>query len=376
MPAFNGPYKKFRMQSIPVIHIACLMVLLLTRQTKGQAQADSAGNLKFSGYLEVYYNRNLNNPPGHTQPAFMYAYNRSGEFALNLGMIKATYQSEQARASLAFGAGSYMDANYSQQTGVMKSVYEASLGVKISKKENLWIDAGILPSHIGFETAAGEDCFTLTRSIMAENSPYYETGARLSYRTKSNKWYMAGLFLNGWQRISIGEGRQLPSFGHQLTFTPNDKWLFNSSSFIGNDQPDSLRKFRFFHDLYIQYKIAGKWNIIAAFDIGAEQKNKGSSSYNCWYSSAIIGQCTISEKSALGGRAEYYHDKNGVIIPAYTPNGAQIWGYSVNYDLRIGGPVLWRIEIRRFNSIDSIFLTHGTNSKNDLFFTTSLTLSF
>lgn len=367
------------MHTIPAVHIICLMLFLLTNLVKGHTQPvvdSNAGSLTFSGYLEVYYNSHLNNPPGQRQPAFMYAYNRSGAFALNLGMIDANFQSEQVRASLAFGAGSYMDANYSGETGVMKSLYEASLGVKLSKKENLWIDAGILPSHIGFENAKGDDCLTLTRSIMAENSPYFETGARLSFRTKNNKWYMAGLLLNGWQRISLDDGRQLPSFGHQLTFTPNDKWLFNSSSFIGNDQPDSLRKFRFFHDLYVQYKIARKWKIIAAFDIGAEQKNKGSSSYNRWYSSAIIGQFTISEKSALGARAEYYRDKSGVIIPAQTPNGAQIWGYSVNFDFRIGDHALWRIETRRFNSIDKLFPTHDANSKNDLFFTTSLALSF
>ncbi len=31
-------------------------------------------------------------------------------------------------------------------------------------------------------------------------------------------------------------------------------------------------------------------------------------------------------------RAEYYSDKNGVIIAAGTPNGFQVWGYSLNFD--------------------------------------------
>ena len=33
--------------------------------------------------------------------------------------------------------------------------------LKLAKKKNLWIDAGILPSHIGFESAVSKDCWTL-----------------------------------------------------------------------------------------------------------------------------------------------------------------------------------------------------------------------
>jgi hypothetical protein len=36
-----------------------------------------------------------------------------------------------------------------------------------------------MPSHIGFESVISADCWTLTRSLLAENSPYYETGMRL-----------------------------------------------------------------------------------------------------------------------------------------------------------------------------------------------------
>jgi hypothetical protein len=75
-------------------------------------------------------------------------------------------------------------------------------------------------SHIGFESAIGKDCWNLTRSILADNSPYYESGAKLSYTSKNEKWFISGLILNGWQRIQRVEGNNLPAFGHQLTFKP------------------------------------------------------------------------------------------------------------------------------------------------------------
>ena len=37
--------------------------------------------------------------------------------------------------------------------------------------DNLWLDAGIFVSHIGLESANSRDNLTLTRSIMADNSP-------------------------------------------------------------------------------------------------------------------------------------------------------------------------------------------------------------
>ena len=72
-------------------------------------------------------------------------------------------------------AGTYMNANYAAEPEYLKNIYEANAGIKISKNENLWIDVGILPSHIGFETAIRKDNWTLTRSMVAENSPYYES---------------------------------------------------------------------------------------------------------------------------------------------------------------------------------------------------------
>jgi hypothetical protein len=42
-----------------------------------------------------------------------------------------------------------------------------------------------MPSHIGFESAIGKDCATLTRSILADNSPYYEAGVKIDITSKT-----------------------------------------------------------------------------------------------------------------------------------------------------------------------------------------------
>jgi len=163
---------------------------------------------------------------------------------------------------------------------VLKNILEANAGVKIFKKKNLWIDAGVFSSHIGFESAIGKDCWNLTRSILADNSPYFETGAKISYTTDDGKWFISGLLLNGWQRIQRVDGNNTPAFGHQLTYKPNAKITLNSSSFIGNDKPDSVRQMRFFHNFYGIFQLTDKLALTNGFNIGAEQKTKGSSKYN------------------------------------------------------------------------------------------------
>ncbi|HRF17352.1 MAG TPA: outer membrane beta-barrel protein, partial [Chitinophagaceae bacterium] len=166
------------------------------------AAQDSTVNLTLSGYAEAYYTYDFNKPADNNRPGFIYSHNRHNEFNLNLGFLRVNYTAERVRANIALAAGTYMNANYAAEPGVLKNVFEANASIKISKKKNLWIDAGIMPSHIGFESAVSKDCWNLTRSILADNTPYFEAGAKISYTTDDGKWFFSGMALNGWQRIT------------------------------------------------------------------------------------------------------------------------------------------------------------------------------
>lgn len=355
-----------------------LFVLLAVCGITASAQNDSINKpLTISGYAEVYYTADFNNPKNNNRPGFVYSHNRNNEININLAYIKTAYNTENVRANLALAAGTYMNANYAAEQGVMKNVYEANVGLKISKKHNLWIDAGIFPSHLGFESAVGKDNWTLTRSLFADNSPYFETGAKISYTSESGKWFVSGLILNGWQRIQRVDGNSTPSFGHQLIFKPNEKLTINSSSFIGNDKPDSIRQMRYFHNLYAVYQINEKFGITVGFDIGAEQKSKGSEQYNIWYTPVLIAKYNVTDKLSFTARGEYYQDEKGVIISTETENGFKTFGYSFNADYQILPNLVWRTEIRNLNSKDAIFMNRTDEfNKNSLTATTALAISF
>ena len=332
--------------------------------------------LNISGYLEAYYSYDIGNPASHERPAFFYSFNRHNEVNLNLGFVKANYTTNKVRGNFALMAGTYAQYNLAGEQGLLKNIFEANVGVRISKKKNIWIDAGIMPSHIGFESAIGKDCWNLTRSILADNSPYFESGVKLSYTSKNEKLYLAAMYLNGWQRIQRVPANQTPAFGTQLTYKPNSKITLNWSTYAGNELPDSLKQMRYFNNLYAQFQITKKLGIVTGFDIGMQQMKKDTSAYNNWYSPVLIIQFKPTEKIRIAARGEYYSDEKGVIIVTGTPNGFQTIGYSLNFDYLPADNVMFRIEGRGLSSKDQIFSMDNKPSTQNYFITTSLAISF
>lgn len=332
--------------------------------------------LTFSGYAETYYSYDLSQPESHERPSYFYSFIRHNEVNLNLGFVKANYTTEKVRGNFALMAGTYAQYNLAAEQGLLKNIFEANVGVKISNKKNIWIDAGIMPSHIGFESAIGKDCWNLTRSILAENSPYYESGIKLSYTSTNEKLYLAAMYLNGWQRIQRVLGNQTPAFGTQLVYKPNSKITCNWSTFAGNDLPDSLSQKRFFNNIYGQIQLTEKLGITAGFDIGMQQVTKDTSEYNVWYSPVLIVQYKPTSKIRIAARGEYYSDKYGVIIATNTVNGFQTLGYSINFDYLPTDHVMFRIEGRGLNSKDQIFLLDNKPNNANYFLTSSLAIAF
>ena len=219
-----------------------------------------------------------------------------------------------------------------------------------------------MPSHIGFESAIGSDCWNLTRSILAENSPYYETGLKFSYNNKKQDLYFAFHVLNGWQKIELSKLNQKPSVGAQITYKACNTLTLNYSNFIGNVKLGDLNKLRTFHNLYAIYEAAPKLSFIFGFDIGTQKGVDTKTQF--WYTPVIISKINLNDKSKIAGRLEYYNDKDQVIIATSTPNGYQTLGASINYDYQIAPKVMFRSELKKYRSKDPIFrYTDGSNNQ-------------
>ena len=353
-----------------------LAILIVSIPLVSDAQQNENGTFTWSGYIETYYAFDFNKPEDGNRPPFVYSFNRHNEFNINLGYLKGTYSSEGLRANMAIMTGTYANANLASEPGVLQNIFEANVGVKLSSTKNFWVDAGIFASHIGFESAIGKDSWNLTRSILADNTPYYESGVKATYVTDNGKWTLTGLILNGWQRIQRVPGNSLPAFGTQIVYKPADQILFNSSTFIGTDSPDSARLMRYFHNFYTIFQVSDRLGLTIGVDYGIQQGQPESSSYHSWLSPVVIARLKLSDRASMDFRAEYYEDETGIIISTGTPNGFKTTGVSTNFDYKISDHALWRIEIRNFNSKDKIFAKDNEMVNNNTFITTALSINF
>ena len=336
-----------------IVRYFLLFLMLVSFETK--AQLDSIGDFKLAlnGYLETYYLYDFANPGNHLRPGFYVSYHRHNEFNLNMGIMRFSAENKKVKTAFALMTGTYVNTNLALETGVLKNIYEANVSLKLHSKRHLWLQMGIFNSHIGFESAIGADCFTLTRSIAGDNSPYYESGARLNYKSKNTKWDWSFLLLNGWQRIQRLNNNSLPSLGTQITYTATTL-TFNSSNYFGNEGTDAFPIWRYFHNLYMIKKIGTKNTLIVGLDAGF-QNNPIKSTSIYWYTPQLVYRYNLSKKFDIAARLEHYYDKDAAIISPPIKAEFKMIGASINLDYKIMDNVLFRMEFKQLNNSDPIF---------------------
>ncbi|WP_264521623.1 porin [Flavobacterium sp. N1994] len=324
----------------------------------------------FSGFFETFYAYDFNQPDVSKKLPFMYNYNRHNEPNLNIGLLRARVAYQNVYASVAVHAGTYVDDNYANEK--MKYLSEAYFGMYLDSLKKQTIEIGILPSYIGFESATTATNLTLTRSILAENSPYFMTGVKYNYRP-NDKWSFSGLLTNGWQRINTVKSNIPPSLGSQISYKPNAKALFNWSTFFGKELYLEQWSARYFSNFYWDNQWNTKWRTIMGFDMGI-QTNESTDQKVYWLSPVIITQYSLSSKWQTAVRLEYYQDANAVLIA--TDDEFRTFGTSFNLDYFIISKLKCRAEARYLKNKGKVF-TNGTTLVDDNFFvTTSLSYEF
>ncbi|MCE3279208.1 MAG: porin [Bacteroidetes bacterium] len=339
-----------------------IFLLFISLYYPVSAQTDSA--LKISGYADAYYAYNFPEPRSRNI-SYAYNHNRHNEFNVNNVIISLKYTREKVRGTVALHAGTYVNRNYATEPGSLKYINEANVGIRLTKK--IWLDAGIMPSHIGLESAVSKDCWTLTRSLNAENSPYYESGAKLSFEP-NKKWTIAAFILNGWQNIT--ENNSNKAFGTQIQFKPNEKTLLNYSTFAGEARnfPDGSYLMRHFHDLYFTYLISEKVSIASVLDLGFQEKSLTDKRFVGWYAPSLLIRYKFHPRFSSCFRAEYFEDKENVI-------GVNAAGFSLNFDYHPTENAMLRIEGRTFPEGDNKGNLHEKSFLNSTL-TVSLAISF
>lgn len=354
-----------------IILYTCTL-LIISVGTAQQIRLNDEAKLTFSGSTDIFFSYDLNSTFSSEKPSFLVNYRTNREVNLNFGMIKINYEGTSTRANFGLMTGTYIKYNLSTESEFVRNIYEANAGFKICKKSNTWIDAGIMPSHIGHETMLSKDNLLLTKSIVADNTPYYETGVRISHRSKNEKLYLAGMILNGWQRI----GRNSPlGFGMQINYKASEKVELNYSNYFGKM---NVSEIRYYNNMYAKIKISKKWNTILSFDMGIQKLVTNYGVPRMWFSPTIALQYKYNDKINFAGRIEYFGDTAGVIIQLNNFSGLKTVSAALGFDYHFNKYMLWRNEFKFIASNKSIYYRREKPEAraNNYSYTTALVFQF
>lgn len=353
-------------------HYFVTALLVLVGLAPQVRKASAAEEVKFGAFIDAYYAYDFNRP-GTFDRSFTTQPARHNEFNINLAYIEGKLEREKVHGRLALQAGTSVQNNYAGEPTIgsvsgptlSRHIQEAYAGYRLGA--DTWIDAGIMLSHIGLESFISKDNLTYTRSLVADYTPYYQTGARLV--TKFTDDLSAQLLvLNGWQNIS--ENNPQKSVGTQLSYAFSPEFSVTYNTLFGKEFA-----FRHFHDLILKYNPSEYWNFAAQADIGFQEDSAVGGKAN-WNGLALVAKRVLSPSVALVGRVERFADKKQVLIAATNGFSFKTWGASLGVDTTLDTNIWWRNEVRGYSAENEIFTSHSGFKKTDAVLVSSISAAF
>lgn len=263
-----------------------------------------------TGYVDLVGTANLNDPVDRQNfiPGMGTTGKRAGELGLNVASLglRASEGSFGGELVVIFGpAAEVLHAGEPGGPGVLRNVQTAFA----TWRPVAWLElgAGLYPSHIGFETFASKDNFTLTRGLMAELSPYYQSGLRVAADLSGG--FSAQLHVvNGWQLASDdNDGKTL---GLQLAWAGQGVGVA-VNGLAGPETAASL--WRVFGDVVITAQPA-TWLSLAATADAAWQEGPGAgAAASTWVAAGLHARVAPVDALAFFARVEWFRDDDGVI---------------------------------------------------------------
>lgn len=330
------------------------------------------GKVSIGGYIDTYFSYDFNRPKDGNRPYFV-SMHRHNEVNINLAYVDVKYSSSRLRSRFVPGFGTYMNANYAAEQGTLKNIVEASAGLKIFAKKNIWLDFGVFGSPFTNESAISKDQLTYTRSFASDYVPYYLAGAKITLPA-SSKVNLSLYLLNGWQQIKDQNSNK--AIATQVEFRPNNHWLINWNTYSGKENSASEPGFvgwRFFTDAYFIYS-KNRWAMTGCYYIGIQEQ---SSSNATWWNANLIAQYSLTERLSLVSRIEYFEDERSVqIVPITSAEDFSSYSSSLGINYRVADNFMFRTEGRVFFSEQEVYLRDEQPVSNSSMITTNFTVWF
>jgi len=331
--------------------------------------ASLLGPLSITGFVDGYYGYDFEHPHENAPSvlagnpstgleglrAFDSPYSQLSLNAVELILDKAPdANNSRIGYHIAMGAGNAMNVVGSTDPGglgfaqYLKEAYGSYLA-PIGK--GLQIDFGKFVTPAGAEVIESKDNWNYSRSLLFTYAiPFYHFGLRAKYAF-SDKYSLTGYLVNGWN--DIVDNNSGKTFGLSFGWTPNKKWGFTETYFVGPEEPNNNHNIRQLWDTVVTYSPTSKLSFILNTDYGRGDRFFTYANPVWWGGVAGYLRYQFNDSYALSTRYEYYDDPYGYTT-WLTPNAnfaspvpQHINEITETFERKIHGNFISRFEYRR-----------------------------
>ena len=323
------------------------------------------GPTTLSGFVDLYYGQNFNNPAPQTNSLRFFdgATNQFGLNLLELVVDKAPDPSNSRTGyHLAFGYGQAMNTvNGSEpKAGLSFDQYlkEAYFSYLAPVGKGLQIDVGKFVTPAGAEVIETKDNWNYSRSVLFTYAiPYYHFGMRTKYAF-NDKYSLTGSFVNGWNNVI--DNNTGKTYGLSFGWNPNKKLGLVQTYLAGPEENSTNHNLRQLSDTVITYSPTGKLSFMVNGDYGRGDRFITDTALNTfshpvfWTGVGGYVKYAFTSHSAFATRYEYYDDHDGFTTGTLLPTDFN--EFTTTFERLMAHHIISRFEYRRDMSNQPVFL--------------------
>jgi hypothetical protein len=340
----------------------------------GTGLAGPLGPTTLSGFVDVYYGYNSNQPAQRSSALRNFDIN-SSQFALNMLELVAD-KAPDATASrvgyhIALGFGQAMNlvnaaetaspllpgtppgAPPSTITNFDQYLKEGYMEYLAPVGKGLQINVGKFVTPAGAEVIETKDNWNYSRGLLFSWAiPYFHFGVSGKYAFNS-KFALTGYLMNGWNdSVDNNSGK---TTGFTAAWTPNSKFGLTEDYLVGPEQADDNSDFRHLTDTVVTYSPDAKLSLMANYDYGHDRARPlvpGSPTTPVYWT-GFAGYIKYAPNAtwAVATRGEWFKDHNGFS----TGTAQNIGEFTLTLQRMLASKIITRLDFRRDMSDQDVF---------------------
>jgi hypothetical protein len=317
------------------------------------------GPTTLSGFVDVFYSYNSNQPSGRINTLHNFDIN-SSEIGLNMIELvadKPVSSDVKLGYHIALGFGQAMNQVNATEFGpgfpgttttpnFAQNLKEAYLEYMAPIGKGLQINVGKFVTPAGAEVIETKDNWNYTRGLLfAWAIPYFHTGLSAKYAFNS-KFALTGYLVNGWNNST--ETNSGKTTGFSAAYTPSGKFTFIENYLVGPETLNDNSNYRHLTDTVLIYNPNAKLSLMANYDYGHDRPG----GTPVWWS-GIAGYIKYApnDKWAVATRGEWFKDHDG-----FETGTAQTLGsFTLTLQRMLASKLMSRLEYRYDTSDQNFF---------------------